>query len=326
MLAQRNFRVILFFTLMVFNSFAEVPAPGQSNSTGLDVYAGLLSMNGFKLSDFSGFFEKWKLVTVRYREDSKEMRFVYANSLAQKAMEQGFAEYPDGAVFAKIGLVTERDKSFPSSVVPSGAKRYQFMIRDKVKFKKTSGWGYVLFNGEGKTFSGNPDKNTLACAACHQIAKDRDYVFSAMIQYEPFIEKMQRATDIESSPLFKASISFKTVKRTDLPARVARFIPMNFSRVRILNNAFRENMFEGTLNEVAPLLASDTLTSGLPSVLTDDLGNLFSFSYLQKKDPTCTGAKTRMFQMRNIPTNSPVKSFGTDEVLLRTTSYCLELH
>src|SRR6185436_10943563 len=57
-------------------------------------------MNGYKLSDFPDFEKKWKLVTVRFRKDTGEMRFTYANDLAFENLQKGVIDYPDGAIFA----------------------------------------------------------------------------------------------------------------------------------------------------------------------------------------------------------------------------------
>lgn len=72
------------------------------------------------------------------------MRYTYANESAWKTLSHDSVDYQDDAVFAKIGFATMEDPDFPSSAVPCGARRYQFMIRNKTQFKETNGWGYAL--------------------------------------------------------------------------------------------------------------------------------------------------------------------------------------
>ena len=97
------------------------------------IYGDKPEMNGYKLSDYEGFEKKWRLVTVRYRKDTGEMRFTYANPKAWNALLKRSKDYPDGAVFAKIGIITMEDPAFPSSAVPAGTRRYQLMVRNKKK-------------------------------------------------------------------------------------------------------------------------------------------------------------------------------------------------
>src|ERR1035437_2450819 len=134
-----------------------------------ETFAGQTSMNGISYSDYANFEEKWKFITVRYRMDTSEQRFIWANASALQTLEAGSADYPDGAVFAKIGFMTEEDPAFKSSRVPSGALRYQFMVRDKKKYATTGGWGYALFDGNKTTLAGNPANQAQACFGCHQL-------------------------------------------------------------------------------------------------------------------------------------------------------------
>ncbi|MGZ3743153.1 MAG: cytochrome P460 family protein, partial [Pseudobdellovibrionaceae bacterium] len=139
---------------------------------------GAEQMNGIVFKNYIGFEKKYKLVTVRYRTDSGEQRFVYANDIAFKALQKGSTNYPDGAVFAKIGVATKDDPAFLSSKVPGGPQRIQLMVRNKKKYKETGGWGYALFSPRGHTFSNDLQVETKACYACHQLVPDRGQVFS----------------------------------------------------------------------------------------------------------------------------------------------------
>ena len=52
------------------------------------------------------------------------------------------------------------------------------MLKDKKKYKSTEGWGYALFDSEGRLFKEDVHIKTQACAACHRMVPERDYVFS----------------------------------------------------------------------------------------------------------------------------------------------------
>jgi len=128
-----------------------------------DAFAGREEMNGIRFKEYQSFAKQWQLITVRYRTDTGEQRFTYANKAAAKVLMSGKTEYPDGAVFAKVGFATEDDPLFPSSKIPHGEKRFQFMVRDKVKYASTGGWGYALFDREGRTFAEEPSGKAMAC-------------------------------------------------------------------------------------------------------------------------------------------------------------------
>jgi hypothetical protein len=110
-----------------------------AQSPSSDPWEGRPEMNGFTYKDFNGFEQKWKFVTSRYRKDTGEFRVVYANPLAWKTLVSNGKEFPDGAMFAKIGYGLADDPIFPSSLVPDKIRRYQFMVRDHRKYKDTDG-------------------------------------------------------------------------------------------------------------------------------------------------------------------------------------------
>jgi hypothetical protein len=285
-----------------------------------DSFAGQTKMNGYSMGDFENFYNKWKLVTVRYREDTKEMRFTYANEIAAKALESKSKDYPDGAVFGKIGFISEEDPAFKSSVVPAGAKRYQFMVRDKKKFSSTDGWGYVLLNGDGKTFNGDPQQNSLACAACHRLVPDRGYVFSEQAAFAPFVEKLQKSAQAQSLKIAQQHIEFKSVDRKDLNERVRRLIPDSFSKIRLMQGGLQQNMFEGTVNEIGPFLTQESLKSKSVAVLVNQAGDLFAFAY-PLKTGDCAKGETKSIVGRTItPATKP--QANTDEVIIKVVSFC----
>jgi len=217
-------------------------------------------MNEIKLKDYDDFPTKWKLVTVRYRSDSKELRFTYANDLAWEALRDFKGEYPEGAVFAKTGIKTNEDPFFPSSQVPSGSRRIQFMLKNAEKYKSTDGWGYALFDSNGNTFPEDPYQTSMACAACHRIVKTKDYVFSEVAPLlENGIGKVQDSVE--------QNLEFEDLERDSLPESLKEQLPKSFSNVRSLSGALRENMFQGTLDEIKPALLKESLNAEEPAIL-----------------------------------------------------------
>ncbi|MDX1923261.1 MAG: cytochrome P460 family protein [Alphaproteobacteria bacterium] len=241
-----------------------------------DQFGGLDSMNGFKFKDYSDFATKWNYVTVRYRKDTGEMRLTYANDAAWKTLMSGSIDYPKDAAFAKIGLMTADDPGFTSSLVPSGAQRYQLMVMDKEKFKDTDGWGYALFDENGKTFDGDPTEKSAACHACHKMVPDRGYVFSQPVKLNmglPFNIKMKIATPEQT---VAARVTFETVKVDTLPEKLKKQVPAEFKEVRLLRGEMENAIFYGTIDEIRPTLAVELLRSKLPTALVGKDGKLFS--------------------------------------------------
>jgi hypothetical protein len=155
------------------------PLPGGGPGTAqsvLDKLAGSRPYNGIDPLSGGRFWETWPLVTVRYRKDNGELRFVYANEVAMRALAAG-EKYPDGAIITKIAAVTEGDPLFPNSAVPSAGVRIQFMVKDAVKYAATDGWGYAIFPDDAR---GGTDLEGVqsACHACHRLAASLDFVFS----------------------------------------------------------------------------------------------------------------------------------------------------
>ncbi len=233
-------------------------------------------MNGYALSDYAGFWKNpdWHFVTVRYRRDSSEMRLTYANPIAWKALLAGGNEYPEGAVFGKVGLLTQDDPGFTSSAVPAGARRYQLMIRDKEKGKDTNGWVYALFDGRGKAVAEDQDIASQACWACHALVPERGEVFSQPIS----MDISDTLPDPGTVPFTQAisRVEFETVKVSTLPEKIRVKLPRGTESVRIVQGKLALNLFRGTVDEIRPTLAKESLRANMPAILMSKDGTLFS--------------------------------------------------
>jgi hypothetical protein len=230
---------------------------------GADQFSGKDSMNDVSFKTYKDFNSKWPLTTIRFRKDTGEMRVVYANEIASKALHAGSINYPDGAVFAKIGFHTTSDPQFDSSLLPNGVRRYQFMVRNKEAYKNTGGWGYAIFDENGLTFPEDPKVVQDACYACHSIVDNRGGVFST------FISAAKDMSFKVPTIAFKVAGTFKTFKISKLPQAIRALLPLGEKQVRWLENEkLRLNLFQGTLDEVKPLLLTESMTSNQAAIFT----------------------------------------------------------
>lgn len=248
-----------------------------------------------RLKPYAQFEKEWKLVTVRFRRDTGELRFTYANPIAWKHMSDRLSgkttvPYPKGAVFAKTGIATHEDESFPSSAVPKGVRRFQLMIRDEKKYAQTDGWGYALFTEDGQRAPGDSKQTAMACAACHKIVPERDFVFSV-----PMTGLAPKSAYLEVSSAKKWS--FQDVELPSLPAGVVRHLPVGAKAVRVLSGEITKHVFEGTLDEIRPLLTKESHRISRPALLLSENGKHFSLVFAKTVD-----SKDVMNQAKSCPT------------------------
>ncbi|MDE1153356.1 MAG: cytochrome P460 family protein [Micavibrio sp.] len=277
-IAATAFVMCLAVLCLAGKSFSEPPAAAPAADT----------MNGYSMAQFRDFEKNWHLVTTRFRKDTGEMRITYANDIAWAALQKHSADYPDGAVFAKIGLMTQDDPAFTSSAVPSGARRYQFMVRDHKKHAETRGWGYAIFTPAGKPTYKKEDQDvqSLACSACHDLVSDRGYVFS-----QPMILAVAKEGDVmPAAPAPALQVSFTTDDGATLPQAAQKNLPANTAKVRRVHGPFEKHVFPGTMGEIRPTLIKEAITARLPAVLADDASALFAIAYINPDKAECTAA------------------------------------
>ncbi|MGZ3690519.1 MAG: cytochrome P460 family protein [Pseudobdellovibrio sp.] len=259
-------------------------------------------MNGYKLSDFPDFEKKWKLVTVRFRKDTGEMRFTYANDQALETLLKGATDYPDGAVFAKIGIKTSEDPAFPSSAVPAGARRYQFMVRDKKKFASTEGWGYVLFDKGGTIYPEDVGTQTAACAACHRIIPERGYVFSQMMELAVFKDNQPVKAGKKEIP-FSEKIKFKEINVAQLPEELKTEIPKSYKKAQQVDHEISQFLFQGTLDEIKPLLSEQAVKTKQPALILSADKKTYALVYIENLEIQCEQEGKKGFFMKAVSTS-----------------------
>ncbi len=255
-----------------------------------DKFQGQSEMNGITYKAFAGFEDKWKFVTVRFRGDTKEQRFVWANPKAVAALEAGQTDYPDGAVFAKIGFATEEDPAFRSSLMPNGSKRYQFMVRNRKKYADTGGWGYALFDGNKVTYDGDHKYQAQACFACHQLVTSRGQVFSVPMKITAFAAKPP-PVPAASEEYEVGTVKFATEKRESLAPEIRMHLP-DGEEFRSVQGQLRKHLFRGTIDEIRPQLIDEAKRSGLPAALIGEGSPQFALIYQDKARKDCSREKS----------------------------------
>jgi hypothetical protein len=227
-------------------------------------------------SGFDGFWQTWQPVTVRYRADIDEQRFVYANELAWAALQQGSHDFPDGAAFAKVGFTTSVDSLFPSSLVPGHAVRYQVMIKDRARYARTRGWGYSLYLENGRPPEEDPATTVAACAACHELAASRGYVFS--LPTHAGVGGGATPPTLSAQP----ALSFETAPALKFP-QLQGELPAHSTSVRLVSGALAKTVFAafgGPVHELQPALAVEAQRSGLPAGAVSDTGTAWVFAFV----------------------------------------------
>ncbi len=115
-----------------------------------------------------------------------QLRAQLGNDIAMKAFREGTRPFPDGTMIAAVhwNEVSSDDNNrvlatgFPDAGLQSSfagpPQNVQFMVKDSKRYAATGGWGFADFK------NGKPGDEALhkTCFACHQPAKDRDYVFA----------------------------------------------------------------------------------------------------------------------------------------------------
>jgi hypothetical protein len=215
-------------------------------------------MNGIKFSKFKD-FESWKQVTVRFRQDTDELRFVYANDAAMKTLKSGKTDYPDGSVFAKYAKVSAPDPAFPVSFEPNGALRVQLMVKDRKRYPDADGWGYAIFDAEGLAFPSDTKSTVASCVSCHRVVASRGFVFSRL-------PTAFKSPPPPAAPEKKAFV-FKDADLEDISPLVVQNASLSTSRVRLLEGEFTDSQFSGTYYELLPILIEETHRTHLPALL-----------------------------------------------------------
>jgi len=146
--------------------------------------------NGLAFAEFRG-YESWSVISAS--EKGGLIAVILGNPVMVNAYENGFPgngkSFPDGSKLAKIRWNAKRNEVDPGQPTQPGTLReVDFMAKDSKRFADSGGWGWAVFSYDtaSDTFTPNtladkpPQGNDAKCGfACHTLAKNRDYVFTA---------------------------------------------------------------------------------------------------------------------------------------------------
>jgi len=148
-----------------------VPASGHADEEASPIY-GITIPQGYR---------DWKLISVTHEEGAfDQLRAQLGNDIAIKAYREGKLPFPDGAIIVALHwkrVPSDEDNKVFGKVqafVAGSAVNTQVMVKDSKKYAASGGWGFADFN------DGKPSDETVhkACFACHQPAKDHDFVYT----------------------------------------------------------------------------------------------------------------------------------------------------
>jgi hypothetical protein len=163
-------------------------AADLGNTTAPDRYT-VKVPGGLAFSDFKG-YDRWEVISMS--ENGGKMALILGNPTMIEAYKSGIPgngkPFPDGSKMAKIHWEPKKNEGAPGQpLVLDKLHDTDFMMKDSKRFADSSGWGYAEFEydaASNKFRAGTlddkpPQANDAKCgAACHTIAKARDYVFT----------------------------------------------------------------------------------------------------------------------------------------------------
>ncbi len=124
-------------------------------------------------------YKDWRVIAPSHRTDNNSLRVILGNDIAIKAARAGKTNpWPDGASLAKLVWKDRIDENWEDATVPGKFIHAEFMLKDKVKYAKTGGWGYARWLGKDQKPYGDDADFAEECVACHTPVKSRDYVFT----------------------------------------------------------------------------------------------------------------------------------------------------
>ncbi len=124
-------------------------------------------------------YKDWRVISVSQRTDNNTMRVILGNDAAIAAARKNeINPWPDGAILGKLVWKATTDKHWDKATVPGEFVHAEFMVKDKVKYAATGGWGYARWKGLDQQPYGKDAGFTAECVACHTPVKGQDWVYT----------------------------------------------------------------------------------------------------------------------------------------------------
>jgi Cytochrome P460 len=139
--------------------------------------------HGLALSEFKG-YETWQVIGVSQSPNRNLIEVILGNPAMIAAYKGGLPgngqPFPNGARMAKIHWNAKTSKDPGQATVPDTLHDVDFMVKDTTRFPDANGWGFQQFAYDRTSNTFTPTADDAKCGvACHTVAKDRDYVFTA---------------------------------------------------------------------------------------------------------------------------------------------------
>ena len=144
-----------------------------------DKYA-LMSPSGVAFSDFKG-YEDWSVVSSARTDEV--LKVIVANPAMIKAYKAGAPAngqtFPDGSMIVKLQWKPKKSTEAPFVVdVPDVFTQAFLMEKNTMRFPKSGGWGYALFNYDAAADTFTADASPDDCGhTCHVAVKAKGYIF-----------------------------------------------------------------------------------------------------------------------------------------------------
>jgi hypothetical protein len=235
--------------------------------------------NKIDLAPLAEFWKNWSLVNVRYRKDNDEQRFIYANDIAWKALQENKTVYPENAMFVKAAFRQKADPAFPNSMQPQELIRVQIMKKSPRDFPDSEGWGYALFlplaphpGKQAPDLAIDDVKDQRVCHVCHTIVKDRDYVFSQPAFFEtPELDSKRYAVEFHDK--------FETKRVSELSKYARDIIHVAVGDSHETVKVYSMLLFPGSLDESTGPLVEYAARDSAVFLLIDENRKQFLLSY-----------------------------------------------
>ena len=122
----------------------------------------------------------WRVIGTSNRSDNNTQRVILGNSAAIKAARSKIpkTQWPDGAIIAKLVWKNTTLGSWKAATVPGEFVHAEIMLRNSKKYASTGGWGFARWSGLDLKPHSQESNAAEACFACHQAAKNTDFVFT----------------------------------------------------------------------------------------------------------------------------------------------------
>jgi hypothetical protein len=175
--------------LVAITALAALAAIGGMALAAQDRYS-VQVPGGLVFSEFKG-YEDWQVISISHNGD--KVALIVGNPAMIEAYKAGVPgngkPFPDGAMMAKTHWLAKKAEDQPNEpVVPGTLHDVDFMVKDSKRFADSGGWGWAAFEYSsasdsfrpGDTSDHPPQEHDAKCGfACHTIAADKDYVFTA---------------------------------------------------------------------------------------------------------------------------------------------------